>query len=173
MKVEIIILNYNGGDLLLECLPSIVESTHMSQHQASVTILDNVSTDGSEEKSIQQFPEIKLYRSPENKVLCSYNNYLAKTDCDIAILLNNDIKVDPNFIDSLIEPFISETSTFMVTPKCLSFDGTQYEGGVTKSRMRYGIFWASSRFKGYETHISKIKSNKWLLAMVLLIARNS
>lgn len=156
MKVELVILNYNGGDLFEECLPSLVESVQRTKHEARVVILDNGSTDGSEIKAVQRYPGILLVRAPENKLLCSYNDYLRKSFCEIAILLNNDMKVDPPFMDPLLEHFASDPNIFMVTPKCLSYDGKRFEGGITKSRMRLGIFWASSRYPGHENDIDRV-----------------
>lgn len=151
MKVEIIVLNYNGGGLFLECLATLVAAAGKSRHQTTVTVLDNQSKDGSETAAERRFPSVKIYRAPENKVLCSYNSYLAReTDCDIAILLNNDIKADPDFVDALIAPFEENVDTFLVTPHCKTWDGTGHDGGVTRFRMKWGIFWASSRYPGYE-----------------------
>lgn len=161
MKVEIIVLNFNGGPLFLECLPSLVESLHHTRHEAGLTLLDNGSTDGSDHEAKKIFPEIRLWHAKENRVLCSYNDYLQTSDCDIALLLNNDIRVDENFIDPLVEPFEKSTDVFMVTPRCLSYDGKKHEGGITRFRMRYGIFWASSRYPGYENDVDK---GHWTMA---------
>ncbi len=154
MRVEIVILNYNGGKLLLECLPSIFEAAQSSRHRVTVTLLENGSNDRSDLRSKEQFPGLKLVRAPANRVLCSYNDYLKDSDCEIAILMNNDIKVDPHFIDPLIRPFEESVNVFMVTPKCLSFDGSKFEGGITQFRMKFGIFWASSRFPGHREKIN-------------------
>lgn len=150
MKVELVILNYNGGELFLECLASLQASLGKTRYPARLVILDNQSTDGSDRLAKIRFPGAEVIRMAENRYLCSYNDYLKQSDCDIALLLNNDIKVDPDFIDPLIEPFEKNPQVFMVTPKCLSFDGSKYEGGITRFRMHYGIFWASARYPGYE-----------------------
>lgn len=150
MKVEIIVLNYNGGELFLSCLPSLVRAVKISKHQARLVILDNGSSDGSADESKRRFSEAAVIHAPVNRLLCSYNDYLLRSsDCEIAILLNNDMRVDEGFVDLLVDHF-KDHDLFMVTPKCLTFDGKTYDGGVTRFRMKLGIFWASSRYPGFE-----------------------
>lgn len=156
MKIEVIVLNYNGGDLLQECLPSLVNSVKKTRHTARLVLLDNGSTDGSEVFAQTRYPEIEVARARENRLLCSYNDYLQESDCDVAILLNNDMKVEEHFIDPLVSHFEKRDDVFMATPRCLSFDGTRYEGGITQFRMHFGIFWASSRYPGHERNINRV-----------------
>jgi len=155
MKVEIVILNYNGEELLPQCLPSIVEAGREASHETSVTVLDNESVDESAHYVRTNFPSVQWVPAKENRVLCSYNDYLKTSDADIVILLNNDIKVDPAFVDPLIAPFHESSDVFMVTSKCLSFDGSQYEGGKARFRVKFGIFWASCKYAGYEETIDQ------------------
>lgn len=156
MRVEVIILNYNGGDLLLECLPSLSASVQRTRHSAQLVLLDNGSSDGSDSLAQERFPNLKLVHARQNRFLCSYNDYLRESDCHVAILLNNDMRVDEEFIDPLVAHFEKQTDVFMVTPRCLSFDGNRYEGGITQFRMRFGIFWASSRYPGHEKHLHRV-----------------
>ncbi len=106
--VNIIILNYNGRDLLQECLPSIVDSSHVSRYPCKVTVIDNVSIDGSVEFVRANFPDVDVIEAKENRVLCSYNDVLRTIKDDIVILLNNDIKISNNFVDPLVELFKEE-----------------------------------------------------------------
>ena len=156
MKVEVIVLNYNGGELFLECLPSLQASIQNSRHSAELVILDNKSMDGSDGEAARRFPTVKIICAKENRFLCSYNDYLRESSCDIAILLNNDMKVDEKFVDPLVGHFEKDPNVFMVTPKCFSYDGSKYEGGITQFRMRFGILWASSRYPGHEKHIDGV-----------------
>ena len=116
-QVNIIILNYEGRQLLPQYLPSIVEAAETSAHQCVVTVLDNCSTDGSVEYVKQHFPTVKVVRAKENKVLCSYNEVVRDLDDDIVILLNNDIGVDKNFVDPLITVFDQYPDAFFVSTR--------------------------------------------------------
>lgn len=151
-KVRIVILNYNGEEMLAKCLPSISEAVRHAKTPTAVTILDNLSADKSEEYVRKNFLEMEFVRAPENLVLCSYNEYLKKMTEPIAILLNNDIRVDKNFIDPIAEKFEDDPKTFLVAPRIYSFDGKFIEGVDTRARMKFGMFWASARYPGYEAH---------------------
>ncbi len=143
--INIIILNYNGRDLLAECLPSIVEASHVSRYSCKVTVIDNVSIDSSVEFIRAKFSDIDVVEAKENLVLRSYNDVLGTVKDDIVILLNNDIKVQNDFVDPLIEPF-KEEDVFLASPKSYFFDG-RYEGGRSYIYMKYGIFGSDNSFK--------------------------
>ncbi len=155
MKANIVILNYNGEELLPRCLPSIIEAAKQATTPTRITILDNVSTDKSKEVIAPFSEDVTWVDAPKNKVLCSYNDYLKSIDDDIVILMNNDIQVEPDFVDPLMESFKKDSNTFMTVSKTLSSDKTHYEGGKTRFRLKYGIFWASSRYPGYEPLIDE------------------
>jgi GT2 family glycosyltransferase len=148
-KVRIIVLNYNGEKILRECLPSLVQAAKRSRYTPAITVLDNRSTDGSLDVLAKNFPGVEVFLASENQVLCSYNEYLAKISEPLVILLNNDLKADPNFIDPLVARFEEDAKLFMVTSKSLSFTG-DYESGRCKSSIKYGLFWSASIFPGYE-----------------------
>jgi len=155
MKTHIVILNYNGEKLLPRCLPSIIEAAEKAQNPTQITILDNVSQDKSRE-AVKPFEDkVHWVDAPENKVLCSYNNFLSSIDDDIVLLMNNDIQVEPDFVDPLVNPFHKDSDLFMTVSKSLSSDGKRFEGGRTRFRLKYGIFWASSRFPGHEPLIDQ------------------
>ncbi len=137
VKVDILILNYNGKDLLMSFLSSVCKAAKKSFHKCKVYVVDNVSTDGSVEYVKNNFPTVKLYLSKKNEVLCSYNEVLKVIDSDVVILLNNDIKVEEDFADYLIEHFKDE-NVFFVAPRLLNFDGT-YNGGRSYLKIKYGM----------------------------------
>ncbi len=113
-KVNLIILNYNGRELLPQFLPSVVESAKASRHDCRVTVLDNCSPDGSAAIVRDRFPGGRLELAAENKALCSYNDLAKKLDDDILIFLNNDIRTEKDFVDPLVEPFLGDPDVFFV-----------------------------------------------------------
>jgi GT2 family glycosyltransferase len=152
LKARIVILNYNGEGMLRQCLPSIAEAVRHAKTPTAVTILDNLSADGSESLVRRDFPEMEFVKAPENLVLCSYNDYLKTIKEPIAILLNNDIMVDKDFIDPMVEKFEEDPKTFLVAPRIHSFDGASIEGVDTHAGIKYGMLWSSARYPGYEAH---------------------
>ena len=146
-KIDIIILNYNGAEILPQCLPSIVEAAKKSPIPCYVIVLDNKSKDGSLDYIRKTFPHVKVVISNENKVLFSYNDLIPKLDSDIVLLLNNDIKVDPDFIAPLLKYF-SDPRVFAVAPKQMNFNGVGYNGGKNKIEFNFGIVQAGQYLYG-------------------------
>jgi len=104
MRVHLLILNFNGRRLLAECLPSVVEAARRSRHQCDVAVIDNASSDGSVPWLAEHYPRVEVVRRP-NRGLCSYNDVVPGLPGRVAVLLNNDVKLDPGCIDPLVEPF--------------------------------------------------------------------
>ena len=155
MKIGIVILNYDGRSLLQECLPSILDASKRSRHKCSVTVIDNASSDDSIIFLEKNFSEVYIDKRTDNRVLCGFNGLLERCDDDICILLNNDMKVDPDFVDPLVDVFDLEKNAFLAVPKIMSFDGSRCESGRGRTGIRYGMFWSISRYPGYEKDIDK------------------
>jgi GT2 family glycosyltransferase len=150
MECRIVILNYNGRELLPKCLPSIVEAARSAEHPTRITVLDNRSPDDDLSYVRQNFPDVEVVIAPQNLYLCSYNDYLRQMKEPVAILLNNDIRVDRGFIDPLIETFVRNPQTFLAAPCVRSFDGKTVEAGRSKAGIKFGMFWCEARYSGYE-----------------------
>lgn len=151
-EARIVILNYNGKKMLEQCLPSVREAVGCARAKTLVTVLDNQSSDQSEVYVRANFPEMEFVKAPENRVLCSYNDYLRGVPEPLVILLNNDLRVASDFIDPMVEKFREDPGTFLVAPRIHSFDGKSVEGVDTRAGIRCGMFWCTSRYPGYEAH---------------------
>jgi GT2 family glycosyltransferase len=55
--ISIIILNYNAGDLILNCINSVVQTKYENYE---IILVDNVSTDDSHKKCKEKFEQIQL-----------------------------------------------------------------------------------------------------------------
>lgn len=130
-----------------------MESARRASFKTSVTVLDNRSADNGLEYVRREFPEVVIWESPENQVLCSYNDYLAKIEEPIVILLNNDIRTDAAFVDPLVKQFLQDPKCFLTAPRVMSFDGARVEAGRSRTGFRAGIFWCDARFPGYEAGV--------------------
>lgn len=158
---RIIILNYNGEALLKECLPSIIDAAHHSKYSCSMTILDNQSRDNSQKfieenyASAGRGPLVDFVKSPQNLVYCSFNDYIKKMNEPFAILLNNDIKVDPKFIDPLLDILMEDKNCFLAASQSRNMDDGAYHGSLSKMEMKNGLIWGTSRFIGHEKKIAR------------------
>jgi len=157
MLVHLLILNYNGRGLLAECLPSILRAAAASRHRCEVVVIDNDSSDDSVAWLAERFPEVRIVRRP-NRGLCSFNDVVAELAGRVALLLNNDVKLDADCIDPLIAPLLEPQSPlqppcFMTVPLCRQFDGKTYEGLKTAVRWRWGLVQATALYPGHEATI--------------------
>ena len=155
IKVNIAILNYNGKQLMQECLPGIIEAAGKSRFKPKVTVLDNRSTDGSVDFLKKYFPTVEVFIASKNNVYSSYNELCKKIDDDIVLILNSDIKVDKGFVDPMIENFIRDPDIFLVASKMYRFDGVTYEGDNSRAVQRFGVVSAVTQFNGYEILIDR------------------
>lgn len=151
MRVHILVLNYNGRRLLGECLPSVVEAARKSRYRCDVTVIDNDSHDDSLAWLAARFPEVHVVRC-ENRGLSSLNEVVAGLEGQVAVLLNNDIKLDSRSIDPLVAP-LCDSGCFMTAPLCWLFDGVTYEGFKTAVRWRWGLVQATALFDGHANGI--------------------
>lgn len=154
VSIDVIVLNYDGGGLVAECLPSIVRATAASRHRCRVIVVDNGSTDGSDEFIARELPQIELRRLP-NRGLCSFNTVLRESSARVAVLLNNDVKAAHDALDPLVEPLLAQVAPSdepiaFTAPRCTLFDGATHEGLKTAVSWRYGLVQATSLFDGAE-----------------------
>lgn len=129
LKINLVVLNYNGRDLLERFLPSIVRAAAESRHSCRVTVLDNCSRDSSRELVESRFPSVTWWESRENRVLCSYNDFAAAVDDDVLVLLNNDLKLEPGFVDPLVDIFEAHEDAFFAAS----------HGNRARAGFRWGI----------------------------------
>lgn len=102
MKVSVIILNWNGRQLIGECLDSLFQQDY---HDFEIIVVDNGSTDQSIDFINNNYSDkVKLIALNENKGFAAGNNVgIADSKGEYILLLNNDTKVDPNWIKELVQ----------------------------------------------------------------------
>ena len=103
-RTQILVLNYNGRDWLDACLPSILAAAERSPVPCAVTVVDNGSTDGSCQHLAERWPAVGVIRQA-NLGLASFNHVLACLEEPVVLLLNNDVKLDPDAVGPLLEVF--------------------------------------------------------------------
>lgn len=100
---SIIILNYNGASFLKDCLDSIISET---KQNFEIIVVDNNSPDKSGEKFKKKYPSCKFILNENNVGVSEGLNIGIKNSCgEFVILLNNDLKVAQNWLDSLFDAY--------------------------------------------------------------------
>jgi GT2 family glycosyltransferase len=151
-RAHILVLNYNGRDLLAACLPSIVAASRHTPWPCAVSVVDNDSTDDSLDLLHRDWPEVSVIRE-ENRGLASFNAVLERVDEPVVLLLNNDVKLAPDSVEPLVRAIEQHEDALFAAPRCWSFDGQEYEGMRTRVRSRYGLVQGLCRFPGHESFI--------------------
>ena len=117
--VSIIILNYNAGDLLLNCVESIFKTNY---NNFEVIVVDNVSTDNSHKKCKEKFEKIRLIENSKNLGFCEGNNVgINESNGEFIVMINPDTTVEPDWIDELFAAY-EEYGEGIFQPKILSLE---------------------------------------------------
>ncbi len=139
----VVIVNWDGKELLRECLPSVVEAVKYAGANHEILVVDNGSTDGSVEFVRREFPAIRVLSLDRNYGFGEGNNRgIAEVRTDIVVLLNNDMIVDRAFLPPLLEGF-SDPSVFAVTSQIFFQDVNRRreETGKTRAAFKNGFFY--------------------------------
>ena len=120
--VSIILVNFNGEDVLVNCLNSLEK--FVPSHNSEIIVVDNNSQDNSINIIESKFPNIKLIKLSQNLGFGAGNNAGAKkAKGDFLFLLNTDTIVTSNFLPHLLELMSSNSDVGIVGPKLIFPDG--------------------------------------------------
>ncbi|KNY29646.1 glycosyltransferase family 2 protein [Pseudobacteroides cellulosolvens] len=107
--VFIIVLNYNGLKDTIECIKSLEQ---ISYKNYKVIVVDNASTDGSEEVLTGKFPDVIFIKTKENLGYAGGNNIGIKhamdNNADYICIINNDVVVEQSFLEPIISKMESD-----------------------------------------------------------------
>jgi len=106
--VSVVIPNWNGRELLEKYLPSVIAAT-AGDPLHEIIVVDNGSTDGSADFLRTRFPQTRVIVLGRNLGFGGGANAgFRAADNDIVILLNNDMRVSPDFLAPLVDGFTDE-----------------------------------------------------------------
>ena len=119
-KTSVVILNWNGRNLLEKFLPTVIR--HTVSDECDVIVADNGSSDDSIEYLSSVFPEIKQIILDKNWGFADgYNRALQQVDSEYVILLNSDVETTGNWVQTLIDYLDMHPDVAAVQPKVLSY----------------------------------------------------
>lgn len=139
-KVSVVILNWNGAEMLRQFLPSVLQ--HSVGEGIEICVADNASTDASREVLRTEFPEVRLIELDQNYGFAEgYNRALAQVEAEYVVLLNSDVEVTPHWLEPLLSYMDAHTETVACQPKILSQRNKEcfeYAGAAGGYMDRYG-----------------------------------
>jgi N-acetylglucosaminyl-diphospho-decaprenol L-rhamnosyltransferase len=125
-RVSILIVNWNGGEMLRNLLASIEKCGSGIQ----TIVIDNASGDGSADVIPSQFSNVVLQRNTENAGFARGTNQAAKlATAPLLLLLNNDTIVRPGAIETLAKFMDEHSEVVAVGPKLIGADGKPQRSG--------------------------------------------
>ena len=168
-----VILNYNGAQMLRRFLPSVLEFSS----EAEVVVADNASTDDSLEVMRREFPAVRLVCLDKNHGFADgYNYALREVSADYYMLLNSDVEVTRGWLAPLLAFMDANDDVAACQPKLLSYKEKslfEYAGAAGGFLDRYGypfcrgrIFDAVEKDNGQYDSVSEVF---WATGAALMI----
>jgi GT2 family glycosyltransferase len=147
-RCTVIVLNFNGEQLLPACLDSLARQTNTD---IDTVVVDNASSDGSAVLVAQKYPWARFLALDQNYGFSKANN-IALRDAidrgsDYALLLNNDTYAAPDFISELLKVIDGDPRIGAVCPKIYFAhqpDMLWYAGGD------FNLWTGASRHRGWK-----------------------
>jgi hypothetical protein len=154
--VSIVLVNYNGAHVVIDCLHSVMAMLQTVPYE--VIVVDNASTDHSVDLIAEKFPTVKLLRQPENRGFGAGNNVGANAAIgDYLFLLNTDTILTGDILPHLVEVMEQDSSIGIVGPKLLNADGS-LQLSTARSVSLWGEYQTLKQHLDYQNpnHKSKI-----------------
>ncbi len=176
MKLAIVILNWNGEEMLRRFLPSVIEHSP----EAEVVVADNGSSDGSLKLMAEQFPYIRTLVFDRNYGFAEgYNIAIAEVECDLCLLLNSDVRVEAGWLRPMLDYMKAHPEVAACQPKIRcewAPDMLEYAGACGGYIDRLGFPFCRGRILGTverdEGQYDSIATVAWATGAALLIRRD-
>ena len=118
--VSVILVNWNHGDFLPECLAALSAQTYSP---FELLVIDNGSTDGSPDWLARHAPYVRLIPFPDNRGFAPALNYgIQHTAGKFILSLNPDVVARPEFLAALVAALQANPRVGSAAPKLLRAD---------------------------------------------------
>jgi GT2 family glycosyltransferase len=185
VDASIVIVSYNGRDLLRRCLASVHEHTRGLEYE--VIVIDNASHDGTPEMVASEFPRATLIRRGTNDGFArGVNEGFAVAQGDALFVLNPDCELSSDVLAPMLAYLRSHPDIGILAPKLLDPDGTlqlscrAFPGFSTALFNRYSLLTrlfrnnpASRRYLMTDFDHSAIADVDWISAACWLLPRST
>ena len=122
--VSVILPHYNGIDILKECLDSLSRTSYPAME---IIVVDNASTDGSEDFIRANYPDVRIIRHTSNLGFAGgCNSGIIAALGEVVCILNNDTTHEPTWLNRIVALLLSGDDIAVVQPKILSSQNPAY-----------------------------------------------
>lgn len=133
-----IVLNYNGRDITLATVGSLLQ---LDYPRLEIVVVDNGSTDGSDEAIGAAFPQVRRLRTEHNLGISGGLNLGFRLGLeegwDYLMPMNNDIEVAPDLLRELVAAAEGDETIGCVGPKCYYYFGDRSRLWSAGGRLRF------------------------------------
>jgi GT2 family glycosyltransferase len=147
--LAVVIVSWNSGPELLDCLRSLHENPPSPRWEAIV--VDNASSDGSLAAVRSQFPGVRVIANGANRGLAAANNQgMAATRAEFILISNPDVIYSAGAIDALLALMRRHARAAFAVPKLLHPDGALQTAAGELPTVREALVgqWLSRRRAG-------------------------
>lgn len=117
MDLSVVIVNYNGRDLTLDCLETVPAGVE-------TIVVDNGSADGSADAIARRFPSVHILRNHANRgFAAAVNQGVERSAGKYVCLLNNDARLPQDSLGPLVDYLEANPDAGIVAPQLLHEDG--------------------------------------------------
>lgn len=163
-SIAVVILNWNGKNLLEKFLPSV----NSYSKEADIYVVDNGSSDDSISYINATYPEVKIISFENNYGFClGYNKALKEIKADYYVLLNSDVEVTDDWLKAPMELLDSNDNIAACQPKIKAYnqkDSFEYAGAAGGYVDKFGFPFCSGRlFESIEKDSNQYETAKPIL----------
>lgn len=178
VDMSVVLVCWNNKNYLGPCLESLYNAG--LNHAFDVIVVDNGSTDGSQEMLHEKFPEVKLIENGRNVGLSKASNQgIEGTDGKYVLLLNNDTIVNGKALNAFVDFLDTHPEAGGVGGKLLYEDGSFQAGYAKFSDLKEEFLLVMGLgyplWKGYPSHYDSDHPVQagWLSSACLLLRRSA
>ena len=161
--ISVVVVNWNGGDLVVECLQSLHDAPPSVPWQA--ILVDNASHDGSVERIRRELPQVRVIANARNLGLAAGNNQGMRASRTPFVLISNpDVLYRRGAIDELHQLLERRERAAFAVAKLRDPDGSlQTSAGDLPTLGEALLGRAASRFlsRKADTRSDGAKSGFW------------
>lgn len=172
---SIIIVSYNTNKLLDKCLSTVFQN--VGSLTIEVIVVDNASSDGSQEMISKKYPQVHLIKNQKNIGYGQANNQGVRyANSHTILILNSDIEVQPDALELLYRHFLTLPSKSILGAKLFNRDGTPQPSAGPKYSLT-NIF-AALFLKGDYLNLTRyspnhIKKVDWVMGACMMFSKKS